>query len=787
MSTTATSIWLVRFMSALRSALACLIVASTTLYGPASIRLLIPYPAFAYTTAIQIVSDATLGDSLRGCWYAVCATIQTTIPCTLTLWMVGPDKFTTGLAAAAVAITSFIVALPDSTPMASKRIAFGQIVILYVDAVVNGSDQKGVFMHPIHIACSTALGALASVLAMLVPYPRLAYYEARRACYLYMENASERLELLVKAFVAKDKQAATDLISQAKLLTQTGVRNLQDVIDCQSSLVWELCNSKLTNPGENLQNIETKLRGLEIALSCQSLPVGMNDEGLMEELLKMKDTGLKLSQAKSFGPFGLETTPDTTETSSKTFLWTPKTNARTLHDLSIFFFLYCIQHLQSDSPIGTCPEPISENTGKVNTHEAKDQTKRRIVKTWNSLVQLGSGERWTFALKCSLSLGFAVLLGLMFEKDQGYWSGLTTAICFVNGRQALFSLANACVQGTALGSIYGIICCFVFQHFMDLKILPLLPWVMLTSFLRHSKMYGKAGATAAATGAFYILGRTNYGEPSEFGIARLTEVSIGLICFIVLEVASQPVRAATIAKTGLAWSLGALRICVEDISVCGGQKMIQFRDRQKILKWHVNNLERFIADAEVEPNFWFVPFNGASYKKLLGSLRKMTDLLLFTAYEIENILAESERLGLDKKKLGETLNGDLDHFRRKVVCSLESFEEVILTKVKSISEPEAKLQMEKVHYDVEAGKSHHEAEVEEIVESFLQRSMEVFKELDNCKAEQKSENQMILCLTSLAFCIDRVNKETIEIEKELKNLIIWEDPSKAYPQGKHST
>jgi hypothetical protein len=89
--------------------------------------------------------------------------------------VIGPARFSNiGLAAVAVAITTFLVALPESTPLMAKRIAFGQAVIVFVGAAIHGAEE-GVVTHPIHVASSTALGALASVLAMLIPYPWLAY------------------------------------------------------------------------------------------------------------------------------------------------------------------------------------------------------------------------------------------------------------------------------------------------------------------------------------------------------------------------------------------------------------------------------------------------------------------------------------------------------------------------------------------------------------------------------------------------------------------------------------
>lgn len=165
-----------RLGSAFRTVLACTIVGCTTLYGPEPLRSLLTFPAFSYVTTILIVSDATLGDALRGCWHVICATIQVILPSMLSLWLIGTSRFNPGLAAMAVALSSFLIALPDSTHLMAKRIAFGQTVIVYVGAVIHGKET-GIIKHPIHVATSTALGAFASVLAMLFPYPHLAYRE----------------------------------------------------------------------------------------------------------------------------------------------------------------------------------------------------------------------------------------------------------------------------------------------------------------------------------------------------------------------------------------------------------------------------------------------------------------------------------------------------------------------------------------------------------------------------------------------------------------------------------
>jgi len=172
----ARAVWLRCLASAFRTALACTIVGCTTLYGPASIRHHIAFPAFSYVTVILIVTDATLGDALHGCWLALYATVQSVGPALLSLWLIGPAMLTSGTISLAVALGAFVVVFPEGTHLVAKRIALGQIVIVYVIAFINGVHTEAI-MHTLHVAASTAIGVLACVLALLLPYPRLACWE----------------------------------------------------------------------------------------------------------------------------------------------------------------------------------------------------------------------------------------------------------------------------------------------------------------------------------------------------------------------------------------------------------------------------------------------------------------------------------------------------------------------------------------------------------------------------------------------------------------------------------
>ncbi|GJR33348.1 hypothetical protein Tco_1109580 [Tanacetum coccineum] len=223
------ALWLSGLSAAFRTATACCIVAVATLFGPEAFRRQVAFPAFSYVTVILIITGASLGDTFRGCWDALCATALTVIPAILGLAYLGPARLTTALTAVIVGMAAFVVMLPDQkTHLVSKRIALGQIVIIYVVAYDKGGETDP-FMHPVHVAASTAVGVLACVVSLLLPYPGLATCQVKKKCKLYADNASERVKLFVKAFCAQDYTSEQAFVSQAKSLFISGTKLLNAI------------------------------------------------------------------------------------------------------------------------------------------------------------------------------------------------------------------------------------------------------------------------------------------------------------------------------------------------------------------------------------------------------------------------------------------------------------------------------------------------------------------------------------------------------------------------------
>ncbi|XP_073009260.1 uncharacterized protein [Typha latifolia] len=780
----ALAMWRSRLGSALRTALACAVVGVVTIYGPAALRRQLTFPAFAYVTTILIVGEATLAESLHGAACALYGTVLGVLPAILTLFLVQHVGFSAATAATAVAVSAFVVALPDSTELIAKRIALGQIVIIYVATfdMEDRSHAKAI-MHPVHVAASTCLGVVASLVALLLPYPRLAFYEVREKSKQYSEMAMERLRLLVGAFCADNTTCMLAFISQAKCFGVASNKLLQDVKLKQAKLQWErppfkFLSPQIGMPSDRLQAIELPLKGMESALiSTSSVPVECFDEQLKHNLLYVRDQiSLRLLRLNYF--------TETKEKLTKT-IHSSTAVPENYKDLASFFFLFCIQLLYN----GNLSTPLAEAAqGKkvmMGTEQAansyKGETRLGIEKIKSTCSFNLTNERILVAIKCSISLGLAVLFGILFSNDNGYWSGLTVAITVTPWRESTFKLANVRAQGTALGSVYGVLGSIISQRFMELRFLVLLPWIIFTSFLRRSKMYGQAGGIAAIISAAILLGRENYGPPTSFAIERLTETCMGLACSILVELLLQPTRASTLARRGLSQCLRTLHECTNLTSQTSN--LVALKEKEKELRQQVDVLKKYIGEAESEPNFWFLPFPTACYHKLHGSLSKMVELLYFVPHSMELLMEVSHGSGMHWDEIQEGIAGDMEQFKKLVGSSVKCLEEV--AQVKSIARLEKEQGKRTTSNDLEQGKEEvldgalfaDEEECEKLVDSFLQHAKEEIESIDgDVGGEMRS--QVVLCLASFGFCIGSLMKETRVLEKGILDLVQWENPGR---------
>ncbi|KAK6778586.1 hypothetical protein RDI58_025304 [Solanum bulbocastanum] len=740
--------WWMRLHSAIRTVVAYSIIGCSTLYGPPWLKKFATFPAFAYVTATLVTSESTLGDTLSGCWDAILAMVQTMPLSMLGVWVAtanGRNRLSPIASSLALGVTSLLVAIVECTHIRCKKIAFGQLVLVFADGVIRGVHTS-VFVHPLRVACSTVLGIVASLLAFSLPYPKLAYFEVRKLHQLYGEISKERVEIYSRAITSQDNLIAVELLSKAKILSQTGAKLLQSIKLLKGGLMWEtpwirFFKSCSEIPGDNeIQNMELTIRGMEIALtSCPSFSTGLVNEELKGALLHVSEQiHRKFDQVTHQETKG-------SDFANKSILLHNRTISPSQTSLPAFFFLFCAKMLLTNSSTS------HNNDSPTPCH--KSWTKIRPRK-----------ETIMFSLKCSISLGLAMWLGLLFDKQNGFWAGLTVASTLAQGNLATFTLANAQAQGITFGSVYGVLSCSVFQKIDNLRFLALLPWIIFSSFLKHSQIYGPTGGISALLGAVMILGRKNYGPHNEFAIIRLTETFIGLSCFILLQFILYPKRAANLARNQLHCTLDILKECMNQIVQKDHQELQELMKKQRKLKSKIQDLKKFCFNAELETGFWFLPFNATCYKKLQDSLSKIDDLFYFIVYNINNVSHDFQNSGVDYKELQKCMNDELKKLKESMISSISTF----LDKPSLI-----KLFPDD---DLEEGKlSKKNDQITERGMSFcFERSKEVIDRILSSQGKEELKGKSIISLYALGYCINNMLKEIKDVKMAVKELAQWE-------------
>lgn len=490
--------------------------------------------------------------------------------------------------------------------------------------------------------------------------------------------------------------------------------------------------------------METPIAGMKMALSAMSsFPVVMDDElktALQSARVKKM---LKLEHVKSF-----VTVPEQNDELFDKSLHTLVNISPTHENLPVFCFLSCFELLVNNPNLNSKPETLN---------------KQEIKLAKGSRVSMGQFiiQRLVFALKCSIALGLAVLLGMYFDKKNGYWSGLTIAISFVEGRQPVFTVATNRVQGTAFGSVYGVLGSILLHQVPELRFLILLPWIVFTSLLQHSQKFGESGGIAAVIGALLILGRKNYGPPKQFAVARLTEVSIGLFCMVLLDFILEPVRAASLVKLQVSRCLGTLDECLNQIA--------SPKEYITKLKSDLKRLKSLINDAKSEPSFWFLPFKASCYDTTKKRLSKMVELMQIMTYNMEIISSMSQSCNGCWKELQEQINCNLEILKENTSACVKCLEKITLVKCNETFDRH--LQESEGFFDLESGSQPIEA-ANKGMDAFVQG---IKRATDKIQSEEECKRKLVLHLNSLGFCIGSLLGETMQVERCIKEIIRCEN------------
>jgi hypothetical protein len=587
----------------------------------------------------------------------------------------------------------------------------------------------------------------------------------------------------------------------------------------QEDLQWERATVVVDD------NIEMPLTGMQIALATMQQAAdgshGIGRNNMVGLVMAMRDQiRLALLTPNKQSRFGSSCSTATATPSNKSLCYLPTpTNYDDYHEqqqqLAPFLFIFSLYQLhrrccgpktplmveaaampnankvvpaaaaattttgQEEQPTDLLPdeeqEEVEQQVGQDDDHpssqaEEKQQATTRghgCTSCWPRLVA---------AAKCGFSLGLAVLLGLLFSNDHGFWSGLIVATTMTAGRESTWAVAVARAHGTALGSIYGVLCCVLMSQqqqllTMDLRFVALLPWMVLATFLKRSRAYGPAGGVAAALSVVIIVGRRYDEAPMAFTIARLVETFIGISCAVLADLVFQPgARPSVQAKAQLTRCIAALADCCLAADLSSSELLLKRVQQELAL------LRKYAAEAGSEPTYlWMLPFPVACYDKIQGSIGRMAQLLQLY-HQARRCMGTGVSLPLSSQQQvddDDTNNNTIpQHFLINLATTSLSHCLHILAPPPTPQGKEAKTPKGHV-VDLEAGTAASGVgcsccyKDDEVVGSFLAQAGEAKLLLLN---DDEERFLLVCCLGSIAMCMGESLKEAQQLEAHIIDL-----------------
>lgn len=430
------------------------------------------------------------------------------------------------------------------------------------------------------------------------------------------------------------------------------------------------------------------------------------------------------------------------------------------------------QHVEQDDGPSSQAGAATAGEEKATATAAAAATKDKHSR------QTRSCRRLVAAAKCGFSLGLAVLLGLLFSNDHGFWSGLIVATTMTAGRESTWAVAVARAHGTALGSIYGVLGCLLMSQqqlvAMDLRFVALLPWMVLATFLKRSRAYGPAGGVAAALSVVIIMGRRYDEPPMAFTIARLVETFIGISCVVLADLVFQPgARPSVQAREQLARCIAALAACSRLVvaePAASSELLKRVQQELALLRKHA-------AEAGSEPTYlWLPPFPAACYETIQGSLGRMAQLLQLyhQARRYMSVSLSQQQVDVD-----DDIN-TIQHRRFSNLAST-SLGHCLHMLAAAEGKEANKKPKGQVVVDLEAGTAAACGccyRDDEVVSSFVAQARELLLNDDNDdgdddSVEQQQEEERFLavcCLGSIVLCMEEILKEARRLEAHILDL-----------------
>eukprot|EP00850_Spirogloea_muscicola_P017388 SM000149S01323 [mRNA] locus=s149:111:8229:+ [translate_table: standard] len=334
----------------------------------------------------------------------------------------------------------------------------------------------------------------------------------------------------------------------------------------------------------------------------------------------------------------------------------PSGKRRELHVVDSMYNLQKPEVPVTVRPEGNEPSTLGSSShnpaGAAETHYCDGsrwhQARRRPQQPWWTWWQARNWPRKvTFKLntrrlkssaKIAVSMVISAILGDLITKP-GFWAPVTVAFVIGGHQGGSFQVSLLRLQGTVAGAVYGYLAILLTHHSQWLILAALVPWVVLSSYIRYSKAVGYAGIVSAFTAAIIMLGyRRAALNVHDYALNRIAETCTGITCFIVVEALLWPHRAVKLVRQELVSCLSNARRCFSAIvasymgqncSSCHRRAIEMVAEVEEDVSKSILLQTILAEEAAAEPDLWHAPFPAQIYSQLVRSEGRILSMLFF--------------------------------------------------------------------------------------------------------------------------------------------------------------
>ncbi|EFJ06335.1 hypothetical protein SELMODRAFT_430800 [Selaginella moellendorffii] len=648
-------IWKSRLHSSARTGLACLIAAVLLEYAHGYVKWT-SFPVFSFVLSFVLLSECpSLEMVIRDSWSVILGAIQGLALGMLVINLFGP---TVSIWTSLLCIfwSSMVVAYPSFSSLLTKRIALTGVTHLHVVAYARQESMDRIF-YPLKLGATMMLSVSCCLVALTFPVPKLASTKVKQQIVQSTRVISRAFDALLASFCTMERCGCHSLRFQSKSLVEAGSKLVSDIPRLECALFFKA--KAFGTSGKRLDKLMLHLKAMEMAkvISIDHATIVLLEDPFTRirewsKLVLMAPGGTGNDKLLEDGTDIIGSLNEALEIAVGSF--DTKDPSQLEAHFSCLFFVQNMRLFLAEArgalKGGTSkPARSMEDLKRVSGSQCQPCkgeidhiNDKRTISRW--LLDLYDREQFILALKISLAMVLGAFAGFMYDRSHTIWTTLIIGMGFNARRDASLRISDIRLHGVVLGTLYGYLVSFyTLRYPAMISIVALAAWIVFTSFMKHSRLYGPLGNVSALIGAIFLVGHRKRVPLDRLAMLRMAETFLGIAAFVAVDYLILPRRnSSAMARAKATASADKIKRCtraaVSACADCEDGSTMEGAERDAGLA--VAELEALVEEMKMEPCGMHDLLEERAFTKIVRSQKRILGLiqtLVIFALELRRI------------------------------------------------------------------------------------------------------------------------------------------------------